>query len=220
MIWVAMGTFSAIAQVQKQFDQDAVWSPSQNALSELNNCPGLGPIYSGTEKEKIDKMIKCAMNTMKKHGASQQAIQFAKFLTGKESFIGYMSDFTKKGVVDLCGVSFPLRANTNDVLYMVNGTPAIISTEEHLRNINISKHPLYIKLLNKYPRLELWQCSGFKEMKGLRGGGQRFVFSYFLKNGCNACEVGGFASIAYDFDQKGAFKGTELLGITENGSHK
>jgi len=210
-----IGASPALAQAMKHFDRNAVWSLPENARSELINCPGMGPISSGTENEKLERLIKCHINTMKKYGASPQAAEFAKLITRKEKLFGYMSRFDRKGKVDLCEITFPERANTNLALCMVNGSPVIVSTEDHIKNINVSRHPVFIKLLKKYPRLDLWQCDDFISMQQLSQGGQRFIFSYFLKDGCNACKVGGFALISYDFDQNGVFKGTKLIDITD-----
>ena len=54
-------------------------------------------------------------------------------------------------------------------------------------------------------------------MQALPGGGQRFIFSFVLLNGCHACELAGHAQVAFDFSAAGRFLGTKLLRLTEKG---
>ena len=42
-----------------------------------------------------------------------------------------------------------------------------------------------------------------------------FVFSFVLLNGCHACEVGGYAQIAFDFNRAGEFLGTKSLRLSK-----
>ena len=53
--------------------------------------------------------------------------------------------------------------------------------------------------------------------QALPGGGQRFIFSFVLLNGCHACEVAGYARVAFDFSPAGKFLGTKLLRLTAKG---
>lgn len=193
------------AQDLKAFGPAAVWKTNNQSYQEWSDCI-MGQPSSGQNRQ--DKFA-CISRVMKKYGATDQAVEFSKLLFQKDAE-GYMVDFQEKGRVDLATIFF-MRANTNEVLYMVNGTPPLVSTEDQLRNIKIENIPSGRNLKKKFPNLSIWQ-SRFKEMQQLPGGGQRFIFTYFLKE-CNACEVRGHAFIAYDFDPHGIFIGTELVAV-------
>jgi ketosteroid isomerase-like protein len=60
----------------------------------------------------------------------------------------------------------------------------------------------------------LWGHPEFEKMLLLPTGGQRFIITYALLNGCHACEVAGSAHVAFDFDRAGNLLRTHLLGLT------
>ena len=84
-----------------------------------------------------------------------------------------------------------------------------------MKRIDIRRDPLYPALVRKFPRLELWGKAYFKAIQPLPGGGHRFVFSFVLLNGCHACEVGGYAHVAFDFNRAGEFLGTKSLRLSK-----
>jgi hypothetical protein len=193
------------AQDLKVFGPAAIWKTTNQAYREWSDCI-MGNQSSGQNRQ---GKFACLSRVMKKFGATDQAVGFSNLLFQKDED-GYMIDFQEKGRVDLATIFF-MRANTNEVLYMVNGTPPLVSTEDHLSNIKIANNPVGRNLQKKFPNLSIWQSS-FKGMKKLPDGGQRFIFAYLLKE-CNACEVRGQALVGYDFDSNGVFKRTELIDI-------
>jgi hypothetical protein len=119
------------------------------------------------------------------------------------------------GKVDLGSVEYPTRANDNEEFVLLNGVPRVFHVSyDNLRGVDITKDPLYPSLLRKFPNLELWGHADFTSMEELSGGGQRFIFALVLLNGCHACEVGGAAHIAFDFDRSGFYQGTKLLRLS------
>jgi hypothetical protein len=96
--------------------------------------------------------------------------------------------------------------------------PVQVEDFVHLKYIDIRKDPLYPAIARKSPRVELWGHADFKAMQALPGGGQRFIFSFVLLNGCHTCEVAGYAQVAFDFTAAGRFLGTKLLRLTEKGA--
>lgn len=164
---------------------------------------------------KVDEhnFVACVVSIMQQAGASPQAIEFTKMLKGE----GYLDSFRKMGKVDLANVFYPFRANENWDFIMINGTPRVIYAGDYdnFKNIDIRKDPLYPSLIRKFPKLELWGHAEFKAMQRLPDGGQRFIFSFVLLNGCHACEIGGYANIAFNFNSEGIFLGTKLLRLTK-----
>jgi hypothetical protein len=152
----------------------------------------------------------CLARIMEQSKASPGALSLLSQLDGE----AFMSAFEDMGRVDLATMTFPARANTNEVPYLVNGNPALVSTELDTQRITISSDPLYPKLKAAFPQLELWPSSAeFRAMDLLSDGGQRFVFAYPLLNGCHACELGGYALVAHDFGPDGSYLGARLLHL-------
>lgn len=189
----------------------AVFSPERDletkVIEEMQSCPVA--VDAGAPK------IECVTAILRRAGATPEALAFTAMLGGE----GYLESFRQMGKVDLATVAYPLRANENEGFMLVNGSPPTVQVEDfvHLKHIDIRKDPLYPAIARKFPRVELWGHADFKALQALPGGGQRFIFSFVLLNGCHACEVAGYAQVAFDFSAAGRFLGTKLLRLTEKG---
>lgn len=179
--------------------------------------PRLGPeavwhlpvaAWSACLKQRRDAAA-CLRRLMERTRAGGQARDVLSGLNGE----GFMSAFRPMGRVDLATMTLPGRANTNEVPYLVNGRPWLVSTELDAPP-DISGDPAYPALRAAFPRLELWPSgAAFRAMDRLPDGGQRFVFAYPLLDGCHACTLGGYALIAHDFGPEGGYRGARLLGL-------
>ena len=90
------------------------------------------------------------------------------------------------GRVDLATMTFPLRANTNEAAFLVNGTPPLVSTELDEPSVDIAADPAYAALRQAFPEMTLWPTNaGFRRLETLPDGGQGFVFAYPLLDGCH-----------------------------------
>lgn len=179
----------------EQFGPQAVWTM---AWEPFYACWEENPAYDD-----------CLVQTMKKNGASEQALAFSKMLEGN----GYMSAFHQMGRVNLATAFFPARANTNEVFFMVGGSPSLVSSELDT-DISISADPAYKTLKKRYPELEFWtNGASFREMTLLPDGGQHFVFGYPLLNGCHACDLVGYALISHDFGTDGTYRGPSFIRL-------
>ena len=200
MVLLALATSAQAADPGKNsrdklFGPQDVWTLPFEALSA---CEAKNPASTT-----------CLTQVMKETGASKQALALNKMLEGD----GYMSGFQPMGRIDLATCFFPSRANSNEVLFMVGGSPSLVSSELDA-DINIKADPAYPGLKKKFPDLELWTSgASFAKMDILPNGGQRFVFEYPLVNGCHACAQAGDALIAHDFDQDGTYKGPRLIRL-------
>lgn len=206
-LWLALGWPPPAAGGQEkprrpleEVTAAAVWRLPGDLLRKFQEC-GL--------------RIECVAAVMRQGGASPQAIAFTRMIKGE----GYLESLQDLGRVDLASVAYPGRANTNQAYFLVNGRPLMVSVEDLGWKVEIRHDPLYPEIVRQYPRIMLWGGGAeFRDMEKLAGGGQRFVFAYFLVNGCHACEVGGKALVAFDFDPEGKFLGARLLRLTPKGS--
>lgn len=181
----------------------AVWNSSNMSwLEKWNDC----------------KNIDCNLEIMEKDGATLEARNFIKLLPDP----GYLNAFQEKGKVDLGTVSFPGRANTNDVYYLLNGSPRLVSTEisqmdtSELGNQE-KEDPLYSGMIEKYPKIYLWQTAKtFVEKKSLPNNGEEYIFKYDFVNNCHACSTEYSAKIGFDFSSSGKFSKIKFIQIDKD----
>ena len=167
------------------------------------------------------KEINCFLEKMKQSGASQESMNFVRQRAERKEGISWLGEFREIGRVDLGSVEFPFRANTNSAFCLLNGSPSLVSTELGWDALDITRDSNYPRLKSQYPNLELWPAGAdFKSPQAKADGGQRFIFSYILVNGCHACYVGSTAEVAFDFDRNGTFKGTKLLRLVTTGRYR
>ncbi len=128
-----------------------------------------------------------------------------------------MVDFHKVGPVDVARVMYPLRANENYGLLLINGDPAILDVDDlkKLDRAAMEQNPMYQSVKQKYPATDIWpgDRSGttWPQVNPLPDGGQQFIVGYPLINGCHACAHVGLALFAWDFDATGKFTGTKYV---------
>ena len=68
---------------------------------------------------------------MAKAGASADAVSFTRELYKQSGGdVGIMTGFQAVGPVDFAWISYPLRANTNYGLLLVNGKPPMVNVED------------------------------------------------------------------------------------------
>ncbi len=153
----------------------------------------------------------CLVSAMQDWGASPQAIELAGLLGGD----GFAESCEEYGVVDVAKVFHLPRPYVVYQHVLVNGTPRVVYAWDDLGDIDITQDPRYPDLVQKYPDLgiEGTPSTGFEGMEQLPQGGQRFIFSYNLVDGCRVCRTGGHAFVAFDFDCTGQFLGTEFLHL-------
>ncbi|MHC1711001.1 MAG: hypothetical protein AB9872_02460 [Solidesulfovibrio sp.] len=188
---------SALAGAKKQpFGPRAVWTMPDDG-------------WSACLKHSQDAST-CLQKLMRRQRATPEALAVNRLLEGE----GFMSAFREMGRVDLATMTFPLRANTNQASFLVNGTPALVSTELDGQAVDIASDPAYAELKRAFPEMELWPTSAdFRTMNTLEDGGQGFVFAYPLLNGCHACALAGYALVTLDFGPDGVYHGPRLLRL-------
>ena len=179
------------------FGPEAVWNIDGN-ISKYQNCFN-DPSTS----------IDCVMTLMQSSGASSQAIAFTAMLQG----ISFMSSFKEFGVVDLAEITYPSRANNNVEYVLLNGNPQIIYIEDGYK-VDLTHDSNYSVLQQKYPNIQIEGGeNNFINMEQISQGGQQFIFSFALVDGCHACQTDKFAYIAFEFEGTGQFEGMRLMYI-------
>ena len=184
---------------------EAVWKPGPSSVQDIKaQCASNGPSFQD-----------CFINAMGKAGASPQAVAFMRRTDG-----AYLREFRRVGPVDIAYVTYPFRANENDGIFLVNGTPASVDVDNQqlLAMDELAKNSAYAALAKQYPQISLWSGDRYRtdepSVKDLPQQRRRFVVHYRLRNQCHACAVVGSARFGFDFDGSGKFLGTKLLQVT------
>ena len=182
--------------------REAVWNPPEGKWETVNS--------------ECDDMT-CIASEMKRAGASSQAIAFTELMHKVNDDTVYMNLFKEMGTVDVAEVTGPvLNDPATSYFILVNGIPRIIELLDKARNVDLKKDRHYQSFSKKFPKIMLWASHhDFEKMESLPQGGQRFIFKFLMLNGCHACEIAGWARIAFDFDQSGRLAATNLIGLIE-----
>jgi hypothetical protein len=131
-----------------------------------------------------------------------------------------MTGFQDEGPVAFGWITYPLRANTNYGLVLMNGQPPIVNVEDlKLLDTKTMKQSFQFQdLKNQFPKVDVWPGDrDGKEWPNSQpgpSGGIQFTVSYPLMNGCHACARAGFAIFNWNFDAQGKFLGTAFQGLT------
>jgi hypothetical protein len=179
----------------------------------------------------------CAAGVMRRFGASEEAIAFAR----QFGFAGFMTGFVKPRRIGVATVYFPGSLNDGTTIFLVNGVPRTFDVAgcgtpdpdmrvapmrgldgdeiNCLATIDITRHPLYKSLARKVSdetgALPLMIWYGHARFQGARlmsSGGERLIVAFDLLR-CHACKLAGYADVSYDFDSTDRFIGTTLLRL-------
>jgi hypothetical protein len=206
-----VGCISAEAQPgPAKIDASAVWQVTPSFLASAHAAC-----------DKAHHIDQCLIGQMAKAGAPAAAVSFTSELY-KQSHgeFGIMTGFQDEGPVAFAWITYPLRANTNYGLLLVNGQPRIVNVEnlKLLDRKAMEKSFQFQDLKNQFPKVDLWpgdrDGKTWPNSQAGPNGGTQFVVGYPLINGCHACARAGLAIFTWNFDAQGKFLGTTFLGMT------
>jgi hypothetical protein len=201
---------------------------SQSGLAKIGASAvwNIPPQFLATAHAACDKSAhpgdgKCMIDEMAKAGASTDAVALTRELYKQSNGeFGIMTGFQNQTPVSFAWITYPLRANTNYGLLLVNGQPRIVNVEDLklLDRKTMEQSFQFQDLKNQFPKADLWPGDRDGKMwpnsQAGPNGGIQFVVDYPLLNGCHACEHAGFALFNWNFDAQGKFLGTTFLGLT------
>lgn len=161
----------------------------------------------------------CFMNQISVAGAPPEAVAFTRALYQQsDGQVGIMNAFKSFGPVDIAQVLYPLRANDNYGLLLVNGDPSMLDVDDlkRLDRTGMDQDTWYQGLKKKFPQVDIWPGDRsasipWPRVQQLPDGGIEFIVPYPLINGCHACEHVGTARFGWEFDASGKFLKTVFL---------
>lgn len=190
----------------------AVWQVSQQFITNA---------HAACDKSSPSSFSECFIDQMAKAGASADAVSFTRELHKQsDGQVGIMTGFQPVGPVDIAWITYPLRANSNNGLLLVNGQPRIVDVEDLklLDKKAMEQTPQFQDMKYRFPKVDVWPGDRDgktwpNSQKGPNGGIQ-FVTNYPLIDGCHTCARAGFALFNWNFDAQGKFLGTTFIGMT------
>jgi len=163
----------------------------------------------------------CWIDQMSKAGAPAAAVSFARELYKQNhGDFGVMTGFQDQPPVAIAWITYPLHANTNYGLLLINGRPPIVNLEDMklLDTKTMRTSSQFQDLKNQFPKVDVWPGDRdgrtWPNSQAGPNGGTQFVVSYPLLNGCHACAHAGLAIFTWNFDAQGKFLGTSFQGMT------
>lgn len=162
----------------------------------------------------------CMIDQMTKAGAPADAVSFTRELyRDMHGEFGLMTGFQQQGPVAFAWIMYPLRANTNYGLLIVNGAPRIVDIEDMklLDTKSMKRSFQFSDLKGQFPKVDVWpgdrDGKTWPNSQAGPNGGIQFAVEYPLINGCHACARAGFAVFNWNFDARGKFLGTSFQGL-------
>jgi len=164
----------------------------------------------------------CMIGQMARAGAPADSVGFTRELY-KESHgeFGVMTGFHDEGPVAFAWINYPLRANTNNGLLLVNGRPRIVNVEDlKLLDVKTMKESSQFQdAKRQFPKIDVWPGDRdgriWPNSQVGPDGGIQFTVGYPLRNGCHACANAGQAIFNWNFDATGKFLGTSFQGMLD-----
>lgn len=205
----AAGSLSDASRPPAQIAGASAWHPSDAALKAIRSaCRQADP----------RQYPPCFLKGMQDHGASPDAIAFARKLATGSAGVGYIEDFTEGGRVAVAHVVFVRRDASREAWLLVNGSPSPVDVD------NLSLLPLadmrsdivFQEIRRTYAKAGVFaepRPDPSPPLVPRPGGAQEFPVDYALLDGCPACKRVGSAQFAFDFAGDGKFEGASLRGV-------
>ena len=178
--------------------------------------------HAACERSSGSNYAVCLIGQMEKAGAPADAMQFTRELYRQSrGEFGVMTGFQNEGPLAFAWITYPLRANTNYGLVLLNGQPRIVNVEDlKLLDVKAMKQsPRYRDVKAQFPDVDVWPGDRdgkiWPNSQAGPEGGVQFTVAYPLINGCHACARAGAVIFNWNFDARGKFLGTSFQGMID-----
>lgn len=182
----------------------AVWSPPDN-IETYTLCDNLAQRRSAN----------CVLDVMRELGAPLKAIEFSEVLAAFGMNDSYMYGFRELGTVDVALVVNPHVMSGGGYFVFVNGYPELISLQD-LTNWQVRTTESIRMVRSEFPQhpnAEIWfpiEIIGAEADSNV----QSITIKWDIRNGCNACEMLGYAFSDYRFNEStGKFLDFQFYGV-------
>lgn len=209
MLCLAAAAFAA-KQKTERVGADAVWKPGAGFVESVHKACGAAPKVSECVEELITKQ------------APPPAAAFSRAI----HYDGWLRNFRDVGRVDIAYITYPFRANGNEGVLLVNGSPALVDLDDmkKLPMADLKSDPVWAKLIARKPNAAVFPGDRFSTLHPVgiidADGSERFVVDYTVVDGCHACAVLGAAFFTFEFNAKGKFVYADYSGLAIAGTEE
>jgi hypothetical protein len=223
VLFIAFSVLAAVPPRNRVFADEPSAIAQKIGDAEVWQIPNqfITNAHATCDKSVSSGFADCFIDQMSKAGASPQSLAFTRELYKQSrGEVGILTGFQHVGPVDIGWVTYPLRANTNYGLLLVNGHPQMVNVEDLklLDRKTMEQSGQFQDLKNQFPKVDVWpgdrDGKTWPNSQPGPNGGIQFVVGYPLINGCHACEHAGAAVFTWNFDAQGKFLGTSFIGMT------
>lgn len=164
----------------------------------------------------FERHVACRLAMMKRDGATPKAIRFARALTRWRGYFGYATAvspgrFGPVALVQTLGSGI----STYGSAVLVTPQFRFINPDDVRRidQIQALRNTQFRSLATTHPQATIWPQAGAVVETPRRDGGQRYVVTHPIVDGCHACPLLGAARLALDFAPNGGSRGTTLIDV-------
>lgn len=144
-------------------------------------------------------------------GVTTDAQNLSRTLFNSTGYIGILAGLSDAGQVDVAEIFFPMLANTNHQLALVNTSDGV----QLATDLNFTRNPPSVPstraILSRYPQAFESGRVSVVAVRHLPGGNQRFVLADIVTNKCRACAPVAKSLRYFDFSE-GRFSGFKEVG--------
>jgi hypothetical protein len=187
-------------------DSTIVWNPRTAMGVDDPRC----------DRGRSHSYIDCRLSMMKRDGASARAVAFARALTAYRGYFGYATGISPHRFGPVAFVStLESGASTYGGGYLVTPDLRFIDPggAHYDKQLRFAANPEFRRMLRAHPQATVWWVGAPFADVPRTGGGQRFIVTRPILDGCHACALLGAAHVVYDFDARGRFISVKLIDV-------
>lgn len=142
-----------------------------------------------------------ALSCFNRSGVTAGARGLARSILEDTDFgmVAILESFHEAGEIDVAEVLFPTMANTNYQMVLVNGVDGPQMAAELNFRRNLPRESSTMEILEQYPRAFESGRVNVVAVRPLPGGGQRFVLTDVVTDGCRGCEPVALSLRYFDY---------------------
>jgi len=153
----------------------------------------------------------CMVEAMRATGATPAAVAAALRLAAQGQ-PGFVSGWNEQDGVGVATLTFPLRANTNQGTWLVDGDGRSIDVDKDVLAGNTKGGAAYKAFFDQHPDTLPFAPAQPAGTAPLPGGGVRLLYATPLRR-CHACADDGMLTLGYDFDAQRRYTGRQVVEV-------
>src|SRR5690606_18772963 len=160
-----------------------------------------------------EEHFKQCIQKMSGQESCQQFVSFAKLVGFDKNDEIDLVQYYDQAQVTLVHVKRQGESYPGDY-YVMNASGKLMNITQGsaVQGINMMKDLRYPEIISKFAKAQIWSIvDRLPDASTSPSGGLRLIFRFSLLNGCETCDLAGYANVAYDFSNTGILQRVSLL---------